>query len=67
MPTELRVWFDGEGDFLEIQFSEDAGYMKATSHESVMARVNHSGDILGFTIQGVSRLAAPLDFILRSA
>lgn len=62
MAQQIRVWFDSEGDFLEVLSSDKAGYMKATNNEAVMERVDDQGNVLGFTVMGVSRLAgkAPL-------
>ena len=57
MAQQIKVWFDPEGDFLEVQFSEKAGYMKETNNEAVMERVDEQGNVLGFTVMGVSRLA----------
>ncbi|MEK6743470.1 MAG: DUF2283 domain-containing protein [Nitrospirota bacterium] len=56
MAQQIKVWFDPEGDFLEVQFSEKAGYMKETNNEAVMERVDEQGNVLGFTVMGVSRL-----------
>jgi uncharacterized protein YuzE len=55
MADKVKVWYDAEGDFLEVRFSDAAGYMKATRHEAVMQRVDAEGKIVGFSILGVSR------------
>jgi len=55
MAEKIKVWFDAEADFLEVRFSDAAGYMKATTHDAVMERVDAEGQVTGFTIQGVSR------------
>ncbi len=57
MAQQIKIWFDPEGDFLEVLFSEKAGYMKETNNDAVMERVDEQGNILGFTVMGVSRLA----------
>lgn len=57
MAQQIKVWFDPEGDFLEVQFSDKAGYMKETNNEEVMERVDEQGNVLGFTVMGVSRLS----------
>ncbi|NTW59276.1 MAG: DUF2283 domain-containing protein [Nitrospirae bacterium] len=57
MAQQIKVWFDPEGDFLEVQFSDKAGYMKETNNEAVMERVDEQGNVLGFTVMGVSRLS----------
>ena len=56
MARKLKIWFDPEGDFLEVTFSEKAGYMRETNNDAVMERVDDEGNILGFSIMRVSRL-----------
>ena len=69
MVAKVKVWFDAEADYLEVRFSEGEGYMKATEHDAVMERVNDNGDLLGFSILGVSRFrhGAPLETDLDAA
>lgn len=55
MADKVKVWFDAEGDFLEVRFSDAAGYMKETKHDAVMERVDKKGRVIGFSIVGVSR------------
>ena len=55
MAEKIKVWFDAEADFLEVRFSDAAGYEKETKHDAVMERVNSAGKIIGFSIMGVSR------------
>jgi len=57
MAQQVKVWFDAEGDFLEVRFSDKAGFMRETNHDAVMERVDEEGNILGFSIMQVSRLA----------
>ena len=57
MGKQVKLWLDGEGDFLEVTFSEAPGYMVETDHEGVMARVDDEGNVLGFSIMGLSKLA----------
>ncbi len=52
---KLKVWFDAEGDFLEVQFSDAPGYMRETTHDAVMQRVDAQGRVIGFSILGISR------------
>jgi uncharacterized protein YuzE len=63
MANKVKVWFDAEADFLEVRFSDAAGYEKATSHDAVMERVDAQGNVIGFSILGVSqhRKAKPLE------
>lgn len=55
MAEKVKVWFDPEGDFLEVQFKDAPGFMRPTSHEAVMERVDEKGHLLGFSVLGVSR------------
>ena len=55
MADKVKVWFDAEGDFLEVRFSDEAGYVKETAHDAVMERVDAQGRVIGFSILGVSR------------
>ena len=34
MATTVKIWYDKEGDFLEVLFSEKAGYMRATDNDA---------------------------------
>lgn len=63
MADKVKVWFDAEADFLEVRFSDVAGYEKETNHDSVMERVDAQGSVIGFSILGVSqhRKAKPLE------
>ena len=53
----VRVWFDAEGDFLEVLFSDKPGFMRETSNDAVMERIDEEGHFLGFSIMRVSQLA----------
>ena len=57
MAQQVKVWFDAEADFLEVRFSEKAGFMRETNSDAVMERVDEQGNVLGFSIMQVSRLA----------
>jgi len=69
MADKVKVWFDAEADYLEVSFRQEAGYMKKTRHEAVMERVNANGNVIGFSILGVSRFRKdnPLEAELTSA
>lgn len=57
MADKVKVWFDAEGDFLEVRFTDDVGYMKETDNEALMERLDERGRVIGFSIMQVSRLA----------
>jgi len=69
MADKIKVWFDAEGDFLEVRFSDAAGYEKETKNDSVMERVDALGHVIGFSIMGVSRFKKdkPLEADLAAA
>jgi hypothetical protein len=53
----VRIWFDAEGDFLEVRFSDGAGFMRETENDAVMERVGEDGRVIGFSIMQVSKIA----------
>lgn len=55
MAEKVKVWFDPEADYLEVQFHEAPGMMRPTAHDAVMERVDAQGHVLGFSVLGVSR------------
>ncbi|WP_448571017.1 DUF2283 domain-containing protein [Trichothermofontia sp.] len=57
MAKSVTVWFDPEADFLEVKFSDAPGYMRETDHDAIMERVDTDGNVIGFSILNVSRLA----------
>ena len=69
MADKIKIWFDAEADYLEVSFSDAAGYEKETDHEAVMERVDIEGNIIGFNIIGVSRFRKehPLEAELEAA
>ena len=54
MADKIKVWFDAEADFLEVRFSDAAGFEKETTN-AVMERVDAQGQVIGFSVMGVSR------------
>jgi hypothetical protein len=57
MAQQVKIWFDAEGDYLEVRFSDKSGFMRETKNDAVMERVDEDGNLLGFSIMQVSRLA----------
>ncbi len=53
---KVTIWYDPEGDFLEVLFSDKPGSMRATDNDAVLERVDEEGNFLGFSVLGVSRL-----------
>jgi hypothetical protein len=69
MADKIKVWFDAEADFLEVRFSDAAGYEKETKHDAVVERVDAQGHVIGFSVLGVSkfRKGTPLEADLVTA
>jgi hypothetical protein len=55
MVDKVKLWLDPEGDYLEVTFSDAAGYMLPTNSDAVMRRVDEQGRVIGFSVFGVSR------------
>ena len=51
----IKVWYDHEGDFLEVLFENKAGFFRETDNDLVMEKVDDAGNILGFTVQQMSQ------------
>ena len=56
MREEIKVWYDQEGDYLEVIFERKKGFFRETENDAVMEKVDENGDILGFSILNVSAL-----------
>ncbi|MFH1351258.1 MAG: DUF2283 domain-containing protein [Pseudomonadota bacterium] len=56
MGKEINVWYDKEGDYLEVLFEKKKGYFKETENDAVMEKVDVDGNIIGFSILKVSTL-----------
>ncbi len=61
----VRVWYDAEGDYLEVLFDRKEGYFRETENDHVMEKVDNQGNILGFSVLKVSALKErPLEVAL---
>jgi uncharacterized protein YuzE len=61
----LKIWYDEEGDFLEVMFEQRAGYFRETANPHVMEKVDEDGNVLGFSVIKVSALRGePLEVSL---
>lgn len=67
MGKEISVWYDKEGDYLEVLFEKKKGYFKETENDAVMEKVDVDGNIIGFSILKVSALKKqePLSIFLK--
>jgi len=56
MGEEIIVWYDKEGDYLEVLFDKKKGCFKETENDAIMEKVDEDGNIIGFSILKVSGL-----------
>jgi uncharacterized protein YuzE len=56
MGEEIKVWYDKEGDYLEVLFENKAGYFKETENDAIMEKIDNEGNVIGFSILKVSAL-----------
>jgi hypothetical protein len=47
---QVRIWYDPQGDYLEVIFDEKPGYFQETENNQVMEEVDELGNILGFSV-----------------
>ncbi|WP_028842738.1 MULTISPECIES: DUF2283 domain-containing protein [Thermodesulfovibrio] len=67
MAKEIVVWYDKEGDYIEVLFERKKGYFRETENDAVMEKVDEEGNLIGFSILKVSALKEkPLSFLLKS-
>ena len=61
----VRIWYDVEGDYLEVLFHQRPGYFRETANDQVLEKVDTQGNVLGFSVQKVSAIRIqPLDVAL---
>ena len=51
---KMRVWYDKEGDFLEVTFLDAKGYMRDVG-DDVFERVDEQGKVIGVAIFNFSK------------
>lgn len=64
MAKEIKIWYDQQGDYLEVIFEKKAGYFRETGNDAVMEKVDQEGNLIGFSILNVSALKAHTPFSL---
>ena len=67
MDKEVTVWYDREGDYLEVLFAREEGYFRETENDAVMEKVNAEGQVIGFSVLKVSAMEGgpPVSVTLR--
>jgi len=49
MDSIISIWYDKEGDFLEIIFKDAKGYFQEIS-DDIYERVDENGNLLGYAV-----------------
>jgi uncharacterized protein YuzE len=67
MEKDVKIWYDKEGDYLEVLFDRREGYFVETENDAIMEKVDKEGNVIGFSILKVSALKdqSPLSFTLK--
>ena len=61
----VKIWYDPEGDYLEVIFDQKPGYFRETQSDQVMEKVDDQGNVLGFSVLRVSAVKTkPLEVAL---
>lgn len=56
MGKKITIWYDEEGDYLEVLFDRRKGYFRETENDAIMEKVDEEGNIIGFSILKISAL-----------
>jgi uncharacterized protein YuzE len=52
----VKLWYDPEGDYMEVIFEKKAGYFREAENDQIMEKVDTDGNVLGFSVLRVSSL-----------
>ena len=65
---QVSVWYDEEGDMLEVLWAFREGYFTPTGDERILKRLDDDGEVIGFLIHEMSTLkgSTPVEFELAS-
>lgn len=62
---KLKIWYDQEGDYLEVIFDQKPCYFRETESDQVMEKVDEEGHVIGFSVLRVSAMRdKPLEVAL---
>ena len=65
---KVSVWYDHEGDMLEVLWAFREGYFTPTDDDRILKRLDDGGEVIGFLIHEMSTLTepSPVEFELES-
>jgi uncharacterized protein YuzE len=52
----VNLWYDEEGDFLEVTWDRNPGYFTETEDDRIMVNLDMEGNVQGFHIVGLSSI-----------
>lgn len=52
----VKLYYDPEGDYMEVLFDKKAGYFRETEDDRIMEKVDTNGNVLGFSALNISSL-----------
>jgi len=59
---KLKIWYDPEGDFLEISVSDERGEFHPSPEKNVLIKTDDNGKVVGFAVLNISQVEKePLD------
>ena len=64
----VSVWYDGDGDMLEVLWAFREGYFTPTDDDRILKRLDDDGQVIGFLIHEMStfKQPSPVEFELTS-
>jgi uncharacterized protein YuzE len=67
MGKEIKIWYDNEGDYLEVILERKEGYFRETENDAIMEKVDKDGNVIGFSILKFSAIKEkPISISLHS-
>jgi hypothetical protein len=62
---KLKIWYDAEGEYLEVTYDQKPGYFRETQSDQVVEKVDEQDNVLGFSVPRVSAMRSkPLEVAL---
>jgi uncharacterized protein YuzE len=62
---KVKIWYDPEGDYMEVILDQRPGYFHETENDQVMEKVDAQGNVLGFSVLKLSSVKkTPLEVAL---
>jgi len=68
MQNELEIYYDREGNYLEIIFEKKEGFFQQTEEDNVMKKVDKEGNILALSVLNAvsSKSIPPLTYHIKN-